>query len=115
MASVDVRHDGPVAIVALSGEIDLQTSPSVRQVILETLTHKQPMVIDLTAVRYIDSSGVASLVEGFQTARTQRTAFVLAGVSASAMRVLQLARLDRVFALAADVPAALAVAKQTAP
>lgn len=115
MASVDIRHDGPVAIVALSGEIDLQTSPSVRQAILETLTKKQPMVIDLTAVRYIDSSGVASLVEGFQTARTQKTAFVLAGISASAMRVLQLARLDRVFALAADVPAALALAKQTSP
>lgn len=114
MASVEIRHDSGVAIVALAGEIDLQTSPSVRAAILETLALKQPMVIDLTAVRYIDSSGVASLVEGFQTARRQGGAFILAGVSASAMRVFQLARLDRVFALAETVPQALTQARRGA-
>ena len=53
--------------------------------------------VDLSAVDYIDSSGVASLVEGFQYARSNNLEFGLIGVSEAAMNVLRLARLDQVF------------------
>jgi len=53
--------------------------------------------VDLSAVEYIDSSGIASLVEGYQVAKGLGLDFSLVGVSDSAMSVLRLARLDQVF------------------
>ena len=55
------------------------------------------MLIDLSAVSYMDSSGVASMVEGYQTARKMGLEFGLVAVAQSAMNVLKLARLDKVF------------------
>ena len=94
------------AVVALSGDVDLQTSPLVRQKLLECLEKNKRLVADLGAVSYIDSSGVASLVEAFQVSRKKGSYFALASVSPTAMRVLSLARLDKVFTIHADVNAA---------
>ena len=87
------------AVIQLSGEIDLSESPNARKQILNQLKAKTNLLVDLSAVEYIDSSGVASLVEGFQTARADKLEFALVGVSVSAMQVLQLARLDSVFTI----------------
>jgi anti-sigma B factor antagonist len=87
------------SIVMLSGEIDLNNSPDARKVILNSLKKMKPVMVDLSGVEYIDSSGVASLVEGFQYARSNNLEFGLIGVSEAAMSVLRLARLDQVFSL----------------
>jgi anti-sigma B factor antagonist len=105
--TVAVTERRGTQVVSLSGEIDLQTSGEVREAVLGCVRQRQPVVVDMAGIHYIDSSGVASLVEGFQLARRQGTAFVLASVSIAAMRVLRLARLDRVFAIADDVDSAL--------
>lgn len=86
-------------VLQLSGEIDLNESPNARKQILEQIKQNKNLLVDLSAVDYIDSSGVASLVEGFQTARGKQLEFALLGVSSSAMQVLQLARLDTVFTI----------------
>ena len=62
----------------------------------------------VSRVTYIDSSGVASLVESLQSARKGGSTFALASVSETAMRVLQLARLDRVFTIYGSVDDGLA-------
>jgi anti-sigma B factor antagonist len=59
--------------------------------------------VDLSGVEYIDSSGVASLVEALQQAKARGQSLALASVSASALRVLELARLDKVFTIHASV------------
>jgi anti-sigma B factor antagonist len=92
-----VTEHGRFTVVALHGEVDLNESPRAREQILKQLKRKRPLLVDLSAVEYIDSSGVASLVEGFQLARSQQLDFGLVGVSKAAMQVLQLARLDKVF------------------
>lgn len=91
------------SVISLSGEIDLNESPNARQQILSIINKKNNLLIDLSAVDYIDSSGVASLVEGLQTARAQDLKFSLVGVSESAMQVLQLSRLDSVFTIHASL------------
>jgi anti-sigma B factor antagonist len=98
--------DGAV-VVALTGDVDLQTSPTVRQQLLENLETHVRVVVDLSAVNYIDSSGVASLVEAFQVSRKKGSFFALASVSAAALRVLNLARLDKVFSIHPSVGAAV--------
>jgi anti-sigma B factor antagonist len=85
------------AVVMLSGEIDLSKSPDARKVILNNLKKMKHVMVDLSGVDYIDSSGVASLVEGLQYARSNNLEFGLIGVSDAAMSVLRLARLDQVF------------------
>lgn len=106
--SYEIREVSGAAIVALTGDVDLQTSPAVRQKLLESLEKHNCIVVDLSAVHYIDSSGVASLVEAFQVSRKKGAIFSLASVSSAAMRVLSLARLDKVFTIHASVEAALA-------
>jgi anti-sigma B factor antagonist len=84
-------------IIRLEGDIDLSCSPEARKSILDVLQANKNLLIDLGKVSYIDSSGVASLVEGYQTAKKKTLKFGLVGVSDAAMSVLKLARLDKVF------------------
>ena len=98
-----IRTEGPYTVIALSGDVDLYYSPKARDQILKCLGEGSSVLVDLSGVDYIDSSGVATLVEGYQLARRNRLEFGLIGVSDSAMQVLQLARLDQVFPIHASV------------
>jgi anti-sigma B factor antagonist len=88
---------GELLLVRVGGEVDMSWSQSIRKTILEALGKSDAVGVDLSAVSYIDSSGIAALVEGFQSARGKGQKFALVGSSAAVKAVLQLARLDRVF------------------
>jgi anti-sigma B factor antagonist len=92
------RHD-ETAIFDVSGDIDFANSPEMRQSLLREIreNHTSRVVVNLSQVRYIDSSGVASLVEGLRAARDLGSRFILVGLSTSAREVLQLSRLLKVF------------------
>lgn len=104
----EIRSEGDAIVVALSGEVDLDSSPKVRGVLLDSVREKRSVLVDMAGVSYIDSSGIASLVEAYQSARRDNTPFALVAVSEAAMRVLELARLDQVFAIHASVSEAMA-------
>lgn len=104
----EIREQDGVTIVGLSGDIDLQNSPDARKVLLSCVEKRQPVLVDLSGVGYIDSSGVASLVESLQTARKSGSKLALVAVSDGALRVLGLARLDKVFTICATVEEGLA-------
>jgi len=103
-----VRTEGRFTVISLQGEVDLHDSPQARQQILEHLGLGRNVLVELSAVEYIDSSGVASLVEGLKLAKGKNLEFGLIGVSQPAMQVLQLARLDRVFAIHSSASDAIA-------
>ncbi|MEZ5465538.1 MAG: STAS domain-containing protein [Lysobacteraceae bacterium] len=86
-------------VVVLSGEVDLSWSQQVRREVLDALKASDRVAVDLSSVSYIDSSGIAALVEGFQQARGKGQQFVLLSASPPVMAVLKLARLDKVFQL----------------
>ncbi len=98
-----MREEGEVVVVSFSGDVDLEHSPRAREVLLGAVTRGRRLLVDLSAVAYIDSSGVASLVEAFQASRRQGQRFALVSVNAPALRVLELARLDRVFTIYATL------------
>ncbi len=100
---VEVRDEGRICVVRLSGDVDLESSPVARRALLASTERSRCVLVDLSAVKYIDSSGIASLVEAYQSARGKQIAFALAAVSPEALRVLQLARLDKVFTIYATV------------
>jgi len=93
----EISNEGKFTIIALEGEVDLQYSPIAREQILKHLNDNFNVLVNLSGVKYIDSSGIASLVEGYQLAKTLNMQFGLIGVSSSALQVIKLARLDKVF------------------
>jgi anti-sigma B factor antagonist len=96
------EHDGNYVVHA-KGEIDLYSSPQLREAILKACkAKKQKVAIDLRDVAYMDSSGVATLVEGLQAAGGAG-AFSLVSPSQSVLKVLQLSRLDSVFTIVEQV------------
>ena len=64
-----IRKEQGYHIVTLTGDIDLETSPQARQILLGTVEQSEKLLIDMAAVTYIDSSGIATLVEAFQRAK----------------------------------------------
>jgi anti-sigma B factor antagonist len=87
------------AILDISGDIDLAHSTEVRRAVLsEFRQNRTPRVLlNLCAVNYIDSSGVASLVEGLKAARDVGSRLILYGLSPIAHEVLQLSKLLKIF------------------
>ncbi|MDO8320441.1 STAS domain-containing protein [Rhodoferax sp.] len=98
-----VTTSGKLHILALQGEIDMHSSPAVRQVILDLVKKKVPLAVDLSQVKYMDSSGVATLVEGLQNSKKLGQGFVLMSPVGSVLGVIKLARLDKVFRIVTNV------------
>ncbi len=96
---ISARHLGKTTIFDVSGDIDLATSPQLRKALLRELRElRMPrVVLNLKAVRYIDSSGVASLVEGLKASRDAGARFILFGLNTTVREVLQLSKLLKIF------------------
>jgi len=99
----DITTEGKYTVIALKGEVDLHYSPTARKQILKYLGKNENVLVDLSQVDYIDSSGVASLVEGYQLAKNNKLNFGLVGTSDAALHVLQLARLDKIFPMYTNI------------
>lgn len=97
---VSTRSVGDITIVDLVGQIDLGSSPALRKTLLNSLKTTNHLAINLGGVSYIDSSGIASLVEVLQEAQNAKKRLVLFGVGGAVFQVLQLTRLTGVFEIA---------------
>jgi anti-sigma B factor antagonist len=96
---ISARHLDKTTIFDISGDIDLATSPELRKALLRELREaRMPRVIlNLKSVRYMDSSGVASLVEGLKVSRDVGARLILFGLNTTVREVLQLSKLLRIF------------------
>jgi anti-sigma B factor antagonist len=96
---ISARRKGKTTIFDLSGDIDFANSPKVRDAVLREIreSHTPRVMMNLCQARYLDSSGVASLVEGLKASRDLGSRFILFGLSTSTREVLQLSRLIKVF------------------
>ncbi|TQV86094.1 STAS domain-containing protein [Exilibacterium tricleocarpae] len=90
-------------VLHLQGEVDLNNSPKLRDEVLSILEQGQSLLVDFTSLTYIDSSGIATLVEGLNVSKGKDLQFAIIGASGSPLQVLQLTRLDQVFPLAATL------------
>lgn len=107
---ISARLLGTTTVFDVTGDIDLAHSPEVRKALLSEIRDKKTpkVVMNMIKVRYIDSSGVASLVEGLKASRDSGTRFLLVGLSPAAREVLQLSRLLKIFEVFETEEAALA-------
>jgi anti-sigma B factor antagonist len=96
-------------ILDLSGDIDLANSPAMRKALLGEIKEKRtPKVfLNLKNVRYIDSSGIASLVEGLKASRDLGSRLILYSLNKTVREVMQLSRLQKIFEIYEDEEQAL--------
>jgi anti-sigma B factor antagonist len=96
-------------VLPLKGEIDLHVSPVVTAS-LNAVIEKKPerLVIDLSDVSYIDSAGLAALIQAMQKVEAYGGKFLLAGLQETVRSIFEISRLDQVFQVFPDVDTALA-------
>jgi len=93
-------QEGDITVIAVTGDIDLNHSPKLRNVLQKLVEKKCPaLLIDFTAVHYIDSSGLATLVEYFQGSRGFSGKIALAQLNDRVKSVFELVRLSEIFAI----------------
>ncbi len=102
---------GGVPVIALRGEVDLAVSPRLRELLKEKSSAKCPaLVLDLSEVSYVDSSGLATLVEYCREARQFGGKFGLAGLQPRVRTILEIVRLHEFLPLHATVEEAVRAA-----
>ncbi len=104
---IEKTTDG--VIVRPIGDVDLGCAATLR-LRLKEVQNENPerLVVDLSAVAYMDSSGVATLVEAMQNARRTDTKLVLCALQDKVRSIFEIARLDMVFAIVDNVEEAKA-------
>jgi anti-sigma B factor antagonist len=91
------------------GAIDLHVSPELRASLRVVIEEKpKRLVVDLSRVPYVDSSGIAVLIGAMQSLELDGGVFLLAGAQETVQTILESAKLDKYFRLFPSVEAALA-------
>jgi len=100
------KSDATNAAIALSGVVNIHTATQLRQHLKPLLDDQHKEVrVDLSSVSFIDSAGIATLVEGLQWSRGDGRRFVLSGLSENVRDIFELAKLDTVFEIeSGDLP-----------
>ena len=89
--------------VAIEGRITVDNSPDMRTRLALALKSQPPeLAVDLSRVTYIDTSGLATLVEASRIARQQGTRLVLTGIQGQIHYLFEVSHLDQLFDIAAE-------------
>ncbi len=95
--NISVRKSAEARIVDLRGDVDLGTSPDLRQTLFDQLAEAPKLVLNMQALRYIDSSGIATLIEVLKDAQGRQKEFVLFGITPAVHNVFRLTHVNRIF------------------
>jgi anti-sigma B factor antagonist len=94
-------------LIALEGEIDLHRTPDVKRELEAAIAEKPAkLMVDLSKVTYIDSSGLATLLEGMQGVEFYGGKFYLVALQETIRPIFETSKLDEVFRIVSSVDAA---------
>ena len=97
---ISVDDDRADAVMYLRGRLDIESSPDLRDHLLAILRSQSPpetIAIDLVAVSYIDTSGIATLIEGLKVARLAGIVLHLQGLQGRLLHLFQVTGIDSLF------------------
>ncbi|MHC5012814.1 MAG: STAS domain-containing protein [Planctomycetota bacterium] len=99
---------GDAVVLTIGGSVDIYTSPELRGELKVALDKETPrVVVDMGGVTFVDSSGLATLIEGLQRIGTYEGKLLLCNLSSSVLGVFQLANLDNIFQIKTSRESAL--------
>src|SRR5947209_7482373 len=95
------RRQGDAVVATVQGDVDLHNSPELRGALLELLHKGKPrkLVLNLGGVSYMDSSGIAVLVEALGQVRRAGGKVYLTNLQPRVKSILEIARLNTIFVL----------------
>jgi anti-anti-sigma factor len=106
-----VTQRGGCALVAVDGELDLSTAEQLESVLGSAIDDATgPIVLDLAALRFCDSAGLAVLVRTHNQLNERGRRLVIASPSGPVLRVLELSGLDQVIRTATNPDEAYVIA-----
>jgi anti-sigma B factor antagonist len=106
------RAEQEIPVIAIKGDVDLASSPKLREHLKAKQAQKCPrLLLDFSDVSYIDSSGLATLIEYFQAVQSFGGKLAIASLSPRVRNVFEIVRLEQIFSLHPDVPSAVAALK----
>jgi anti-sigma B factor antagonist len=94
------------SVVSLGGELDLSTIPRMEVLLFGELSHRA-VIVDLSALSFIDSSGMAVLIKAFRATDGDRRMVTVIAPGSQVERVLRIAGIHRALPLFPDREAAL--------
>lgn len=108
--TLTTRLAGSCTVVTAVGDIDLATAPQLRACLSAAIdADAQALVIDVTGVGFLDSTGIGVLIGAWNRLGSRPDAITLVGASPLVRRVLQLTAIDRIFTLRDRLPEAVGV------
>ena len=84
-------------LLALNGEVDLHNSPDVRKQLLAIVESGHSVIVDFSELTYIDSSGIATLVETYNLAKNKQLSLMIVAAKGAPLQVMELTHLNKVF------------------
>ena len=100
--SVSQKKDN-VRTISIEGDVDMYSSPKLREKIAQFTKEKIPVImIDMKNVYYMDSSGLATFVEGMQNVKKYKGKFMLCGLQTLVYDVFKLTKLENYFDIYED-------------
>jgi anti-sigma B factor antagonist len=110
--SINRADHGDQTVMRLGGEIDVYTAPLVREKLDEQIHGgRARLVVDLTNVTFLDSTGLGVLVGRLKLARSRGGSLRLVGNDDRVLKVFSITGLDKVFEIHPDLDAALAASE----
>jgi len=95
--NISIREFGAARVVDLEGEVDLGSSPTLRRTLFDLLGKTRRLALNLQALHYIDSSGIATLIEVLKDAQLLQKEFILYGLNPAVQDVFRLTHVHRIF------------------
>lgn len=95
---IEIADNKGTRVIAISGDIDMHSSPELRKELMFLVQRKvTPLFVDFGAVSYIDSSGIATFVEGLKGMMAYGGKLKFVGIPERIMEIFSFAKLDKVF------------------
>jgi len=105
---VTVERLQGASVVRVTGEVDMRNAPILRKSLQDLVEARTPfIVVNLSRVSYIDSAGIATLVECMQQVGRYKGVFRIAEPRTETLEILELAKLDEIFDIYATEKEAL--------
>jgi anti-anti-sigma factor len=97
--SIVVDATGSVPILQLVGELDISSAPALRQQLLDILASDSDVIVDLSGLTFMDSSGISVLILAHKQARDQSQKMTLRHPTGPVAKVLAVSGTDQVFTI----------------
>ncbi len=106
---IERLSEGTATVLRPMGDIDMARAPAMRSAVAAAVRDRPPtLILDLSQVSYVDSSGIATLVEALQVSIRNKVRLVLVGINPRVQSAFEITRLVGLFTISETVTKAAA-------